>query len=177
MLRRPPSSQGGGRRAFATRPPNGVTRTANPVSLGWMDQSPIVVSRTVACPPEDAFAAFTARMGEWWDPRLTPDPTSYDGILLEARVGGTVALVHHGQDPWPIGEIIDWEPGRHYAQTFSLALPAPTTLSVEFVPDGTGTTVILTHAGWVEENAAERSKFSEWPGLLAAYSEIVAGPR
>jgi uncharacterized protein YndB with AHSA1/START domain len=142
-----------------------------------MDQSPIVVSRTVACPPEDAFAAFTARMGEWWDPRLTPDPTSYDGILLEARVGGTVALVHHGQDPWPIGEIIDWEPGRHYAQTFSLALPAPTTLSVEFVPDGTGTTVILTHGGWVEENAAERSKFSEWPGLLAAYSEIVAGPR
>jgi len=149
-----------------------VTRSAIAASLTEMDQSPIVVSQTVACPPEDAFAAFTARMGEWWDPKLTPDPASYDGILLEARVGGTVALVHHGQDPWPIGEIIDWEPGRHYAQTFSLALPAPTNVSVEFVRAGDGTIVTLTHDGWVEENAAERAKFSEWPGLLAAYSEI-----
>lgn len=136
-----------------------------------MDQGPIVVTRRVAATPTRAFVSFTTRMGDWWDPRLTPDPATYDGMRVEPRVGGTVSLVHEGRDPYPIGEVTDWQPGRRYAQTFTLALPDPTILAIDFTEDGDGTLVTLTHGGWGPGNADQRSKFTEWSQLLDRYAD------
>jgi len=138
-----------------------------------MDMTPIRVSRRVGCSPAGAFHAFTTRMGEWWDPRLTPDPATYDGVLVEPRVGGDVRLVHLGQDPYLIGEVTAWEEGRRYAQTFTLALTHPTTLTVDFVGDESGTTVSLTHAGWSPQHGEDRAKFTEWPQLLDRFAAMV----
>jgi hypothetical protein len=136
-----------------------------------MSEDPIVATRRVAVSASVAFVAFTTRMGDWWDPRLTPDPPSYDGIRVEPFVGGSVTLLHIERDPFPIGEVTEWEPGRRYAQTFTLALPEPTILRIDFVPDGDGTLVTLIHTGWGPGNSDHRSKFTEWPQLLERYAE------
>ena len=136
-----------------------------------MSEDPIVATRRVAATANVAFVAFTTRMGDWWDPRLTPDPPSYDGIRVEPWVGGSITLLHVEREPYQIGEVTEWEQGRRYAQTFTLALPEPTILKVDFVSDGDGTLVTLMHTGWGSGNADQRSKFTEWPQLLDRYAD------
>ena len=44
-----------------------------------MSLEPIVAEVTVPVTPTEAFVGFTAQMGEWWDPMLTPDPATFYG--------------------------------------------------------------------------------------------------
>ena len=41
---------------------------------------PIVAEVTVPVTPTEAFVGFTAQMGEWWDPALTPDAATFSNI-------------------------------------------------------------------------------------------------
>ncbi|QDO87656.1 hypothetical protein FNH13_04300 [Ornithinimicrobium ciconiae] len=132
---------------------------------------PIVATRHVDVDPVHAFEVFTERFGDWWDPRLTPDPRSFEGADVEEVEGGVVALHHDGED-YPIGEVLEWEIGVCFAMSFHLALPRdhPTTLTVDFTPADGGTLVTLTHGGWEEDNARARRTFTEWPHLLERFA-------
>lgn len=136
-----------------------------------LNTSPIIAARHVEVDPVHAFEVFTERLGEWWDPRLTPDPGTFEGADVEEVEGGVVALHHDGED-YPIGEVLEWEIGSCFAMSFHLALPRdhPTTLRVDFTPADGGTQVILTHEGWDAGNVGSRRKFTEWPHLLERFA-------
>lgn len=145
--------------------------TARDADLEEMATDPIVCTQQVEADPVHAFEVFTERLGDWWDPRLTPDPGSYEGADVEEVEGGLVALHHDGED-YPIGEVLEWEIGVRFAMTFHLSLPRdhPTELSVDFAPSDGGTLVTLTHGGWEADNAASHSTFTQWPHLLARFA-------
>jgi len=136
---------------------------------------PIVCTQEVDADPVHAFEVFTERFGDWWDPLLTPDPSSYEGADVEEVEGGLVVLHHDGED-YPIGEVLEWTIGERFAMTFHLSLPRdhPTELAVEFEPSEAGTLVTLTHGGWEQDNVAQRSKFTQWPHLLARFAAVAA---
>ena len=63
-------------------------------------------------------------------------------------------------DAYPLGEVLVWEPGRHYAQSFTLAQdPAyPSRLDVTFEVGKHlgGTRVRFAHGGWTPSNVDGR---------------------
>ncbi|WP_109471760.1 SRPBCC domain-containing protein [Ornithinimicrobium cavernae] len=136
-----------------------------------VEAGPIVCTRRVDVDPVHAFEVFTERLGDWWDPRLTPDPGTYEGADVEEVEGGVVALHHDGED-YPIGEVQEWSIGERFAMTFHLTLPRdhPTVLEVDFEPSEGGTLVTLTHGGWGPDNQSHRGRFTEWPNLLERFA-------
>jgi hypothetical protein len=139
---------------------------------------PVMASVQVPSDPWNAFAAFTA-MGRWWDPAYSPDPDRWHGVLVEPRVGGSVLFpLPTGDVRW--GEVTTWEPGRRYAQSFTVGLDPghPTTLVVEFSqPYGVDgpTTVVLAHGGWSAGDEQVRERYAAWPHLLGRFARVVAG--
>lgn len=136
---------------------------------------PIVCTQLVSGPPAEAFRAFTQDLGSWWDPRLTPNPSTFRGVELEPRVGGSVRFLHDGNATYEFAEVTVWRPDEQVAMAFWLALDPqhPTTLTVDFTPSGHGSLVRLAHGGWTADNAGLRSKFGEWPSLLGRYAAYV----
>jgi hypothetical protein len=138
--------------------------------------APIRHERTLRCDAEHAFATYTRRIGEWWDPRNTANGATLQAITIEPRVGGRVFATHRdiGDHDW--GEVIAWEPGRRLAHSFTLAQDArhPSEVEVEFVP-GKGSTVRFAHGGWTEANAAARPKFGDWPAMLDRFAALADG--
>ena len=137
--------------------------------------APIVLHLWVAGTPTRAFEVFTERFGEWW-PREAYSPGPIRGIRVEPRVGGEVAMLLDGGDAYRLGEVLVWERGRHYAQSFTLAQdPAyPSRLDVTFeeAKHVGGTRVRFAHGGWTPANVAGRSRFSEWDLLLGQYAAL-----
>jgi hypothetical protein len=137
--------------------------------------APIVLHLWVACAPEQAFEVFTARFGEWW-PREAYSPGPLRGIRVDPWVGGEVTMLPEGGDEYRLGEVLVWEPGRHFAQTFTLAQdPAyPSRLDVTFesAKHVGGTRVRFAHGGWTPANVAGRARFSEWDLLLGQYAAL-----
>ena len=145
--------------------------------------SPITHEYPLSCSAGHAFATYTGRIGEWWDPRYTANADTLEAVTIEPRVGGRVYATHGdaGEDDW--GEVIAWEPGKRLVHTFTLAQDArhPSQVAVEFLPDEeegdarAGCTVRFAHGGWTQANAASRMKFSDWPVMLDRFAAL-AGP-
>lgn len=144
-----------------------------------MDQ-PIVHSVVVDAAPDRAFEIFTKDFGTWWDPRLTAAPHTFSAVQVPQGTGEDVVFEHSDGVRYPIGRVMEWDPGRRFAMSFWLALDRdhPTRLLVEFepTPAAAQTHVTLTHDGWTADNVAERQKFTEWPDLLRRYAECVVSP-
>jgi hypothetical protein len=134
--------------------------------------SPITYEYSLGCSAEQAFDAYTGRIGEWWDRRYTANAETLQGVTIEPHVGGRVYATHSdvGDDDW--GEVTVWEPGHRLVHTFTLAQDAthPSEVTVKFVPDegqaGNGCMVQFAHGGWTDANAAARRKFTDWPVML-----------
>jgi uncharacterized protein YndB with AHSA1/START domain len=133
--------------------------------------SPVAITHvySLGCSSKHAFATYTRRIGEWWDPRYTANAETLLAVTIEPRVGGRVYATHSdmGDDDW--GEVTVWEPAHRLVHTFTLAQDPqhPTEVAVEFEPNaGAGCTARLAHGGWTEANVAVRSKFGDWPVLL-----------
>jgi uncharacterized protein YndB with AHSA1/START domain len=136
--------------------------------------SPITEERALGCNVEHAFATYTGRIGEWWDPRYTANAETLQAVTIEPRAGGRVYATHSdlGEHDW--GEVTVWEPGQRLVHTFSLAQDPqhPSEVSVEFVPDedrgeaGSHCTLRFAHGGWTKANVAAREKFGDWPVML-----------
>jgi hypothetical protein len=160
--------------------PSQVDATAaSPTERGHVAEAaaPIMVAIEVDASPDQAFSVFTTRMGDWWDPDYSPDPHTFTGIDLEPRVGGSVAMLHGGEGRYVWGTVTEWEPGRRYAQTFTLAHDSdyPSEISAEFEATATGCAIRFAHGGWTAGNVGARQRFRDWPHLLARYADLVEG--
>ena len=134
----------------------------------------IVHERFLRCSAQHAFAVYTGRIGEWWDPNYSANAETLRAVTIEPRVGGRIFATHEdlGEHDW--GEVTVWEPGRLLAHTFTLAQDpqAPSEVSVEFAGDAGGCGLRFAHGGWTEANAADRAKFNDWPVLLDRFAEL-----
>jgi hypothetical protein len=134
----------------------------------------ILHERFLRCSAQHAFAVYTGRIGEWWDPNYSANAVTLRTVTIEPEVGGRVFATHDdfGTHDW--GEVTVWEPERRFAHTFTLAQDpgAPTEVSADFVDVEGGCTLRLAHGGWTEANAADRAKFNDWPVLLDRFAEL-----
>jgi Activator of Hsp90 ATPase homolog 1-like protein len=132
--------------------------------------SPIVHEYRLRCSAEHAFAVYSVRIGEWWDPRYTANGDTLESVTIEPRVGGRVYAVHGDIGEDDLGEVTVWEPGRRLVHTFTLAQDPrhPSDVAVQFAAGegGAGCTVRFAHGGWTQANAEVRKKFSDWPVML-----------
>jgi len=139
--------------------------------------APIVHAYPLRCPARHAFDVYVGRIGEWWDPRYTPDAAAFLGATIEPRVDGRVYFtMRDGEHEW--GRVRRWEPGRRLVHSFTLAQPAntpPSELAVTFADDGTGCTLHFEHRGWTAANAADRHKFSDWRIMLDRFAALAQG--
>lgn len=135
---------------------------------------PIVAEVAVPVTPTEAFVGFTAQMGEWWDPLMSPDAATFTGIAIDPE-GGDVAMVH-GDEQYVWGRVVDWDPIGVYSQEFWLdhAEESPTRLEVRFTESPDGTLVRLEHSGWTEGSEAIREKYSHWDQLLDRFAAHVS---
>jgi hypothetical protein len=134
----------------------------------------ILHERFLRCSAQHAFAVYTGRIGEWWDPNYSANADTLRAVTIEPYVGGRVFATHEdlGRHDW--GEVKVWEPGRRLAHTFTLAQDprAPSEVSVEFADHDGGCNLRFAHGGWTEANAADRAKFDDWPVLLDRFAEL-----
>jgi hypothetical protein len=138
-----------------------------------MPLPPVVAETVVPVSPTQAFVGFTAQMGEWWDPLLTPDAPTFTSIEIDPE--GDVAMVH-GDERYVWGRVTTWEPLGHYVQDFWLGHDQehPTVLDVHFVEEGPDTRVHLEHGGWEEGAEEVRARFTHWDDLLARFAAHVS---
>lgn len=138
-----------------------------------MSLEPIVAVVTVPVTATQAFVGFTAQMGEWWDPMLSPDGTTFTGIAVDPE--GDVATVH-GDEQYVFGRVTTWEPPSRYVQDFWLghASEDPTTLAVTFEETDNLTTVRLEHGGWSDGSEASRDNYTHWDAMLARFAAYVS---
>ena len=134
---------------------------------------PIVAEVTVPVTVTEAFVGFTAQMGEWWDPMLSPDPATFAGIAIDPD--GDVAMVH-GDERYVWGQVTDWDPIGRYSQQFWLghAKESPTTLEVSFTETPDGTRVRLEHGGWTKGSEDVRVTYTRWDQLLERFAAHVS---
>ena len=138
------------------------------------DLAPIVAEVTVPVSITGAFVGFTAQMGEWWDPMLSPEPPTFTGISIDPN--GPVASVH-GDEEFTLGRVMKWDPIGHYTQELWLGHPADeaSVLDVRFTeaPAG-GTLVRVVHSGWTPASEEIRSTYTHWDDLLQRYAAHVS---
>jgi hypothetical protein len=142
--------------------------------LTRMSLEPITAEIAVPVTPTEAFVGFTAQMGEWWDPMLSPEPPTFTGIAIDPD--GPVTSVH-GDEQYVWGRVLTWDPIGHYTQEFWLghAEEQPTKLDVTFTDaEGGGTLVHLEHSGWVEGSEDVRARYTHWDDLLRRYAAHVS---
>jgi hypothetical protein len=138
------------------------------------DRSPLTHERSLRCGPEHAFATYTRRISEWWDPRYTANADTLQAVTIEPRLGGRVYATHSdmGEHDW--GEVTVWAPGERLVHSFTLAQDPqhPSKVAVEFEADAGGCTVRFAHGGWTEASAKDREKFGDWPIMLDRFAAL-----
>jgi hypothetical protein len=141
------------------------------------DLEPIVHEYALRCEPKSAFVIYTTRIGDWWDPRYSANPETFESATIEPWVGGRIYASHAdlGHHDW--GEVTHWQPGRQVVHTFTLAQDPshPSEVAAKFEPgeDGPGCVFRLEHGGWTTTNAATREKFGDWPVMLGRFAALI----
>jgi uncharacterized protein YndB with AHSA1/START domain len=134
---------------------------------------PVVRAVTVRRTPEDTFRLFTADIGAWWP----METHSVFGATARVDVEGSEIVETSAEGErsvWaeivesspPQRLVLSWHPGSDPAR--------PTRVEVSFAPDGEGTRVELTHAGWEtmgERAEAARQSYDEgWKSVLELFA-------
>ncbi|MEM7319446.1 MAG: SRPBCC domain-containing protein [Pseudomonadota bacterium] len=153
--------------------------------------APIDKTLSVAVPPDRAFHLFTVRISSWWPADAHSVAAQQGGlpqdIVLEPETGGQIyeVLANGARALW--GEVTIWSPHSVLEMTWHPGKSAAqaTRVRVEFVADGSGTTVTLTHSGWsalAEPDDLRRGYDTGWDYVLgkcycdAADAEAQAQP-
>jgi hypothetical protein len=137
----------------------------------------IVHEYALRCDPEGAFEIYTNQIGDWWDPRYSANPETFESATIELWVGGRIYASHAdiGKHDW--GEVTLWAPGRRIVPSFTLAQDPShaSEVAANFEPgeDGTGCAFRLEHGGWNESNGATREKFGDWPVMPDRFAALV----
>ncbi len=97
------------------------------------------------CDVARAFAIFTQEAGQWWpvDRRHTSDSAS---MIVFEPMGRFIERARDGHEV-ELGRVITWDPPSSLIFTFypGTDVDHPTRVTVDFVRDGAGTRVSLTH--------------------------------
>ena len=118
------------------------------------DRSRVLVAARVPCEPVEAFARFTAEIGQWWQPNpLFQFSDGRNGTLaFEAGEGGRLIETYEDGSAFVIGVISIWAPPRLLVLSWRHASFSPelsTELHVTFEPTKPGETrVTIEHYGW-----------------------------
>ncbi|MBD3913364.1 SRPBCC domain-containing protein [Nocardioides hwasunensis] len=138
-----------------------------------MSIAPLVAEVVVPVTPTQAFVGFTAQMGEWWDPVLSPDAATFTSIAIDPN--GPVATVH-GDEQFVFGRVMTWDPIGHLVMEFWLghAEDEATVLDVRFTDAPEGAMVRLVHSGWREGSEEVRAKYTHWDDLLRRFAAYVS---
>jgi uncharacterized protein YndB with AHSA1/START domain len=131
-------------------------------------EDPVVVERRVAVPPERVFAYFTDA-AKW---------TAWQGseAEIELRPGG-VWRVNVTGDGFASGRVIEVVPNRRVVFTWgwekdSPVPPGSTTVTIDLLPDGDGTTIRLTHSDLPADQVdPHRAGWNHYMSRLAAVVE------
>ena len=142
---------------------------------------PIEHTYELDCTPEEAFDAFTRRIGEWWHPAYAPE--GLERVEIDGEVGGRASMHLTDGTTYPWGTVTAWEPPRHYAQTFTLAQDQEHPSTLDVLIESTrapgrrhgGSRVHFAHGGWTAGNVAGRARFSEWGILLDRFAAVAEG--
>ena len=149
---------------------------------------PIRRSVLVQTSQQEAFDAFTSRMGRWWNPAFSISPTRapIKDVIIEPRTGGK--WFERGDDgsecQW--GKVLTWEAPTRVVLAWQITSQwqfGPeflTEVEVRFTPEGAGTRVDLEHRLLERYDAAEadmRGNFESpagWGGLLERFRQSLA---
>jgi uncharacterized protein YndB with AHSA1/START domain len=118
------------------------------------ERSRVLVAARVPCEPAEAFARFTAEIGQWWRPSpLFQFSDGRNGTLaFEPGEGGRLTETYDDGTVFIIGVISTWAPPRRLVVSWRHASFPPersTELHVTFDPSGPGETrVTVEHYGW-----------------------------
>ena len=122
----------------------------------------------VPADPMRTFQAFTAQIGQWWQPSALFAVTAKgDGTLaFEPGVGGRLYTRLRDGEEFEIGRISVWEPGRRLVfgwRQASFCAGQSTEVEVRFEPVGEETRVSLEHRGWdaIPQDHVARHGFAE----------------
>ena len=138
--------------------------------------APVVRTVHARCAPDRAFALFTERITDWW-------PLQRFGLFEDQTLGvwfkgeRVVERSRSGEEGvW--AELLEWSPPSKLVMSWHPGGPATdaTIVEVEFLADGDGTRVVLTHHGWerLGEQAVEaRGSYAEgWLSVLEGYGAL-----
>lgn len=146
--------------------------------------APVIKTRTVRLPIEQAFELFTRRMGEWW-PLATHSVAGERVVELrfEERIGGRLLEISDDGSECSWAEVLAWDPPHRLVLSWhpSTEPKAASTLELRFTPaaDG-GTELRLEHRGWEEfggDGETLRGQYEPgWDFVLRAF-EVAAGDK
>lgn len=123
-----------------------------------MNIAPVIKTRDIPLPMDEAFRLFTERIDTWW-PLSThsigagEDAADPVAIRFEGRIGGGVIEVLSDGREYSWGEVIAWNPPERFVITWhpNLDPTAASILEVRFTPLGdSASTLYLEHRGWEE---------------------------
>lgn len=122
---------------------------------------PVIKTRTVPLPVEQAFALFTERIGSWWPTEThsiaadNEDATAGTIIRFDAHVGGQVVETAPDGSECSWADVMAWQPPHRFVLSWH---PSPnpiasSVLEVTFTATEGGTELRLVHSGWDEFGA------------------------
>jgi uncharacterized protein YndB with AHSA1/START domain len=144
---------------------------------------PLRKAITVPWSPEAAFRRFTSEIARWWPLRThSVGKERAETVVFGSAVGERIVerIRGGGESTW--GTITAWQPPHRVAFTWHPGRSPDTAQEVElrFVPDGAGTRLELTHAGWERLGAlaakARRGYPIGWAYVLRLWAGRRRGP-
>jgi uncharacterized protein YndB with AHSA1/START domain len=130
------------------------------------------VERKLAASPETLYRAWTEQFDQWFAQPGT--------LLMKPEVDSPFFFETHfeGQRHPHYGRFLKLVPGRLAELTWVTGVPgtmgAETVVKVEFVPDGSGTKVTLTHSGLPNAETRDGHE-AAWPEALALLDRCMTG--
>jgi Activator of Hsp90 ATPase homolog 1-like protein len=111
--------------------------------------APIVKEVQVDCPPHEAFRLFVFEIEQWW-PMSSQSGDQDHHLTMEPGEGGRLYEWSDSGQGLEWGTVLRWDPPREVTFSWHPARDTDTgeRVTVEFVPAGIGTRIILTHIGW-----------------------------
>jgi uncharacterized protein YndB with AHSA1/START domain len=143
---------------------------------------PVVVTVSLSCPPERAFAYFTRDIAKWWP--LAKYSVCGDravDVAFEPRPGGCISETDGEGNVHVWGRVTEWNPpGRlRFSWHPGQAEAEAQWVEVTFALNPKGTLVTLTHGGW--EALGERamttraSYMGGWPTVIGTFANYAEG--
>jgi uncharacterized protein YndB with AHSA1/START domain len=130
----------------------------------------LTVERDMTASPDALYRAWTEQFDVWF--------AAPGSVHMRAEVDEVFFFETHyeGERHPHYGRFLTLEPGRHVEITWLTGVAgtkgAETVVSVELAPEGTGTRLRLTHAGFPDEVTAKQHA-DAWPQVLAHMDELI----